>query len=124
MGHTFPAYCPRELALLQHCVTCETTVRTSHALRFSTRRSDGHHHHGFAARHRDSDLPRGGTEVDSHELDRRASVDARSVPVSRDLASGSELLMSKTFPKLIFWGLHAWVLAYVGVLLGAFTIQF
>ena len=32
--------------------------------------------------------------------------------------------MAKTFPKLLFWGLHAWVLAYVGVLLGAFTIQF
>ena len=32
--------------------------------------------------------------------------------------------MTKTFPKLLFWGMHAWVFAYVGVLLGAFTIQF
>ncbi len=32
--------------------------------------------------------------------------------------------MTRTFPKLLFWGMHAWVLAYIGVLLGAFTIQF
>lgn len=32
--------------------------------------------------------------------------------------------MSKSFPKLLFWGMHVWVIAYVGVLLGAFTIQF
>lgn len=32
--------------------------------------------------------------------------------------------MTKTFPKLLFWGMHAWVFAYIGVLLGAFTIQF
>lgn len=32
--------------------------------------------------------------------------------------------MAKSLPKLLFWGMHAWVFAYVGVLLGAFTIQF
>ena len=32
--------------------------------------------------------------------------------------------MTRTFPKLLFWGMHAWVFAYIGVLLGAFTIQF
>jgi disulfide bond formation protein DsbB len=32
--------------------------------------------------------------------------------------------MAKIYPKLVFWGMHAWVLAYIGVLLGAFTIQF
>lgn len=32
--------------------------------------------------------------------------------------------MAKSLPKLLFWGTHAWVFAYVGVLLGAFTIQF
>lgn len=32
--------------------------------------------------------------------------------------------MVKTLPKLLFWGMHVWVFAYIGVLLGAFTIQF
>jgi disulfide bond formation protein DsbB len=32
--------------------------------------------------------------------------------------------MTKTLPRLLFWGMHVWVFAYVGVLLGAFTIQF
>lgn len=32
--------------------------------------------------------------------------------------------MAKIFPRLLFWGMHVWVFAYVGVLLGAFTIQF
>lgn len=32
--------------------------------------------------------------------------------------------MNKTFGKLLFWGMNLWVLAYCGVLLGAFTIQF
>ena len=30
----------------------------------------------------------------------------------------------KTFPRLLFWAMHLWVLAYSGVMLGAFTIQF
>lgn len=30
----------------------------------------------------------------------------------------------KSFPRLLFWAMHLWVLAYSGVMLGAFTIQF
>jgi disulfide bond formation protein DsbB len=30
----------------------------------------------------------------------------------------------KAFPRLLFWAMHLWVLAYSGVMLGAFTIQF
>ena len=32
--------------------------------------------------------------------------------------------MNKTFGKVLFWGMNLWVLAYSGVMLGAFTIQF
>ncbi len=32
--------------------------------------------------------------------------------------------MTRTFPKPLLLGMHAWVFAYIGVLLGAFTIQF
>ncbi len=30
----------------------------------------------------------------------------------------------KILPRLLFWAMHLWVLAYSGVMLGAFTIQF
>ncbi|MBK9434982.1 MAG: disulfide bond formation protein B [Micrococcales bacterium] len=30
----------------------------------------------------------------------------------------------KSFPRLLFWAMHLWVLAYSAVMLGAFTIQF
>lgn len=100
----------------------------------------GHNHFGVALSN--SLTHDQGRQAWRHSLTVGAhpGIGCAAVPLPRHFGLGFELLMSETttatnqtgtgdklskgWSVAIYWGLHGWVLAYVGVLLGAFSMQF